>query len=100
MSLAIDIDLVTDVLLADGWHHVENDSFEIDAYEFLQTWFNEVEKSQSRLLGGQEALVPSRGFFFSELHGGEDVATYGPITSIIALRARQRTEAEERERKK
>jgi hypothetical protein len=38
MSLAIDIDKVSDVLLADGWHHVEfakgKSSFVIDAYDF------------------------------------------------------------------
>ena len=38
MSLAIDIDKVSDVLLADGWHHVEfakgKRSFVIDAYDF------------------------------------------------------------------
>ena len=40
MSLAIDIDKVSDVLLADGWHHVEfakgKSSFVIDAYDFLE----------------------------------------------------------------
>jgi hypothetical protein len=40
MSLAIDIDKVSHVLLADGWHHVEfakgRISFVIDAYDFLE----------------------------------------------------------------
>jgi len=35
MSLAIDIDKVATVLLADGWHTVEDDSFDIDAYEYV-----------------------------------------------------------------
>ena len=34
MSLAIDIDTVTDVLLADGWHKVKSASFDTDSYEF------------------------------------------------------------------
>ena len=34
MSLWIDLNRVTTVLLADGWHHVTNDSFDLDAYEF------------------------------------------------------------------
>jgi hypothetical protein len=36
MSLAIDIDQVTGVLLADGWHDVVDVSFEIDSYEYLR----------------------------------------------------------------
>ena len=40
MSLAIDIEKVSDVLLADGWHHVEfargKSTFFIDAYDFLE----------------------------------------------------------------
>jgi hypothetical protein len=34
MSLAIDVDTVEMVLLADGWHEVAEASFDIDAYEY------------------------------------------------------------------
>lgn len=34
-SLAIDPDDVTEVLLADGWHEVDKDSFDLDAYEYI-----------------------------------------------------------------
>jgi hypothetical protein len=40
MSLSIDIDRVSDVLLADGWHRVifqnGESTFLIDAYEYIQ----------------------------------------------------------------
>jgi hypothetical protein len=52
MSLAIDIDKVSDVLLADGWHHVEfakgQSTFVIDAYEFLE--HREKEGTRSSML--------------------------------------------------
>lgn len=35
MSLAIDVDTITDVLLGDGWHKVAGQSFDLDAYEFM-----------------------------------------------------------------
>ena len=36
MSLAINIDKVTAVLLPDGWHKVVNESFDIDCFEYIQ----------------------------------------------------------------
>ena len=35
MSLAINTDLVKAVLLADGWHEVADNSFDLDSYEYL-----------------------------------------------------------------
>ena len=35
MSLAIDVDNITHVLLADGWHEVHDASFGTDSYEFV-----------------------------------------------------------------
>ncbi len=64
MSIAIDIDQVSDVLLADGWHHVEfakgKSTFVIDAYEFLE----HREKGRDPLVhvgGGLVAGVTSTG---------------------------------------
>jgi hypothetical protein len=60
MSLAIDVDRVAAVLLADGWHTVSNDSFELDAYEYLQHDDEDVgtpggqRQTIMRLGGGQE----------------------------------------------
>jgi hypothetical protein len=35
VSLAIDVDHVTEVLLADGWHIVAEQSFTLDSYEYI-----------------------------------------------------------------
>jgi hypothetical protein len=37
MSLAIDPESVTAVLLADGWHNVNTSTFTIGTYEFVST---------------------------------------------------------------
>jgi hypothetical protein len=91
MSLAINVDHVTDVLLADGWHpcdpmdysqDVGDDgavsSFDLDAYEYLDV------DDSALLPGGREDLVPATGFTFYE--DGQRIC--GPITSIIAVRTR------------
>lgn len=80
MSLYINADMVTEVLLADGWHTVADDSFTIDAYEFH--W-----NDQLLLRGGQVDGVPSTGFAFTDEHKG-DVIT-GPLTSVLAVRTRR-----------
>jgi hypothetical protein len=78
MSLAIDIDDVTEVLLADGWHTVANTSFDIDSYEFVS------QDGRGVLLGGgREPLIPSRGFRFADADGG---CLTGPLSSILALK--------------
>lgn len=75
MSLAIETSKVTAVLLADGWHEVDRDSFDLDSYEFTDG---------SRLLlgGGMCAGVPATGFSFNDRIG---VTISGPLTSILAL---------------
>lgn len=76
MSLAIDVDRVSDVLLADGWHTVANNSFAIDSYEFL--WNGDL-----MLGGGQDKLVPAAGFSFTDTQLG---TISGPLTSVLAVR--------------
>lgn len=76
MSLAIEVDEVAGVLLADGWHVVDDDSFDLDSYEFLH---GEVPLH----LGGQSGICAT-GFAFKE--GGDVVL--GPLTSILAVRCR------------
>lgn len=109
MSLMIDIDNVTAVLLADGWHQVHGDSFDLDAYEYIQApkpyepsldvdrrgraaWESQVE---TLLGGGREQLVPATGFSFHERVGGPTniVCISGPLTSILAVRTRVRRQA-------
>lgn len=74
MSLAIDVDKVSAVLLADGWHEVTGASFDIDSYEFLH---------QDVLLhGGGSSGVCAAGFVFTS----GDITMYGPLTAILAVR--------------
>lgn len=60
MSLLIEIDKVTEVLLADGWHVVDWNapgkvsSFEIDAYEFLRYRADENHRDHVTAVGGGE----------------------------------------------
>lgn len=87
MSLAIDIDKVSEVLLLDGWHRVALNkdgvsTFDLDSYEYVQHRANS--KDPLILLhGGVEPLVPATGFNFVEAGGA---VIYGPVTSVLALR--------------
>lgn len=79
MSLAIDVDLVDAVLLADGWHPVNKASFTLDAYEYR-------EGSINLLGGGQCAQITSVGFTFLErLDSGSIARVFGPLTSVLAV---------------
>ena len=72
------IDKVSAVLLADGWHELKDNSFEIDAYEFLD--------SNNLILGGGTAEgVTSTGAGWTEVNGQE---VYCPLTSILAVKYR------------
>ena len=79
MSLAIDIDEVSEVLLADGWHAVLDESFYVDAYEIL----GDTRPSKMRVDYSHGA-----GFAFKETlpKSGEVVWTKGPMESVIAMR--------------
>ena len=87
MSLAIDVDAVTAVLLADGWHPVHEQSFDVDSYEFVGPHPDQ-DHNFVLLAGGQENLIPARGFSFYEAREdlGQIVAIYGPLTAILAVR--------------
>jgi hypothetical protein len=77
MSLDIETDTVIAVLLADGWHHVEQTSFEVGPYQY-----------------GREAATGhdgSWGFEACEWLTNTDLITLsGPLTSILAVRTRDR----------
>ena len=77
MSLAIDIDNVTAVLLADGWHKVARESFDMDAFEFVH--------EERTVHGGGECGVSATGFSFWT---PDDDLVSGPVTSIVAVRYR------------
>ena len=95
MSLAIEVDDITDVLLADGWHTIHDASFGIDSYEFM--WREGVGDSPI-LEGGQEKHaaaaghrgstsrehIAAAGFSFTE----GDHVLYGPLTSVLAVKVK------------
>jgi hypothetical protein len=61
MSLAIAIDRVADVLLADGWHKVADRSFDLDAYEYREGADESGEEDVWVVRGVVVAGVPSTG---------------------------------------
>jgi hypothetical protein len=93
MSLTIDVDNITHVLLADGWHEVHDASFGTDSYEFTQ---REGSGDSPTLEGGEDKHIPAaghrgstsrehiaaEGFSFTE---GDHVLC-GPLTSVFAVR--------------
>lgn len=82
MSLAIDVDRVHRVLLADGWHTVDDWSFTLDAYEYL--WYaNGPGRDPIVLHGGGQVGVCATGFCFTDEEGGR---ISGPLTAILAIR--------------
>ena len=95
MSLAIEVDDITHVLLADGWHTVHDASFGIDSYEFMS---REGMGDSPMLGGGQEKHIAAAGhrgstsrehiaaagFSFTE---GDHVLC-GPLTSVLAVKVK------------
>lgn len=80
MSLAIDVDKVTAVLLPDGeWYDVEGNSFDLDAYEFKH--------EGTSIHGGGQGGVSATGFVFKVRNRG---VMYGPLTAIVAVRVGER----------
>lgn len=85
MSLAIDLDRVTHVLLADGWHEVTDESFIVAPYEFGQTVSTGTEEPTFVvLLGADNSGIQSIGFAFTEARTGSLMS--GPLTSVLAVR--------------
>ena len=89
MSLAIDIEKVSDVLLADGWHHVEfakgKSTFVIDAYDFLEHR-EEGREPLIHVSGGTVAGVPSTGAGWLEHESGKSYVVTCPLTAILAVK--------------
>jgi hypothetical protein len=86
MSLAIDVDRVSAVLLADGWHEVAAGSFTLDSYEYVW-WPSEQARARGDfdlLHGGGRSGVCATGF---QLTSGDDLIA-GPLTAILAVRIR------------
>lgn len=97
MSLEIDVEKVSEVLLADGWHKVSavgdgRSSFGFDVYEFNEAAphkNHEHEKSDSQQNSeppakeGQEQANGRNGARWTESDGSR---VFCPLTSILALK--------------
>ena len=95
MSLMIDVDKVSHVLLADGWHEVHDSSFTLDAYEYV--WANDVQKKHGDfdlMHGGGKSGVCATGFTFHEVWneavGGEGRDQDGVWTADVNPRRPRR----------
>lgn len=87
MSLSIDTDKVTHVLLTDGiWHKVIGKTFDLDSYEYL-------DRGHCILQGGMVEGVVSTGFTFRE---DEDTVISGPLTALHAVRTAEPLPAKKR----
>lgn len=90
MSLAINVDNVVSVLLADGWHAVANASFNLDSYEYI--WWsphaNHTRDDPDVLHGGGQSGVCATGFSFEE-NDAPGHRCSGPLTAILAVHHRR-----------
>jgi hypothetical protein len=80
MSLAVDVDKVTMVLLNDGWHRVVNESFTIDAYEYRQS---------------DEGVVPAPSIGATWL-GSDETRIYCSLAAVLAVRTGEATDQRKR----
>jgi len=94
MSLAININRIKRILLADGWHKVIKDTFFIDSYEFVEEWIAEQEgkpyATNAVFNGGQDKMITSTGACWTEDNISNDAddderEMYCPLTSILAI---------------
>jgi hypothetical protein len=86
MSLAIEVDYVTGVLLRDGWHEVLENSFTIDAYEYVHSEAGSTLFERELLVkGGKVKGVSATGAAWTE-PGGSCVAC--PFPAILAVKYR------------
>ncbi|MDP8932014.1 MAG: hypothetical protein M3O70_26460 [Actinomycetota bacterium] len=87
MGLAINVDRVVSVLLADGWHEVaprnpddSRSSFIIDAYEYVTPHIRQEDDAPAVWQNDDP------GFAFAEADGKHWIV--GPLTAIMAIRYR------------
>ncbi len=83
MSLAIEVDDVTDVLL-DQWYEVFDGSFALDSYEFI--WGEHSDGKVNLMHAGGASGVCATGFYFKTPSENGPVAMAGPLTAIKAVR--------------
>jgi hypothetical protein len=82
MSLKIEIETIKQVLLSDGWHTVERNSFNIGGYDF----YEKLPKNSIDSPLCYSSPDDDAGFEFDELVDKSMVTTVGKMSSIIAVR--------------
>lgn len=89
MSLRINTDHVAAVLLADGWHKVKGTTFNLDAYEYVDS-----DGKHPLLRGGAEktAGIPATGATWQEPNGDEIAC---PLTAVLAVKLQKKGSAPE-----
>lgn len=94
----IDVAKVTSVLLADGWHEVEAETFTLGDYEFVfQPGGREQLREPVKWHESGASGICATGFHFREFQP-EDGSVYqreaswicGPLTSVLAVRVNGR----------
>lgn len=83
MSLWIDIDKITQVLIGNEWHEVEPETFDLDSYEYMG---GEHYGDDHCLHGGGNSGVCATGFTFQP-KGHSTSRICGPLTAIQAVRS-------------
>lgn len=81
MSLRIDVDDVEAVLIAGRWYEVLNQSFDLDAYEFM-------EDRNLIFTGGDVDTLSSTGYYFITGTSVKPFTLKGPVTAIQAVRTK------------
>jgi hypothetical protein len=82
MSLAINIDEITDVMIGNTWHAIEPDTFDLDSYEYMG---GKHYGDDYLLHGGGDRGICSLGFCFTPRGFGK-ARICGPLTAIQAVR--------------
>ena len=91
MSLAIDVDTIQAVLLADGWHTVHDASFTLDAYEYrwsgrpsVKVQDLENERDARLLREGGDSGSSSSGFALPPTRVARRLLA--PLSAVLAVR--------------
>jgi hypothetical protein len=101
LSLEIDVEKISEVLLADGWHKVSavgdgRSSFGLDVYQFQESPSQEMPAPQpdagQQTKAGQEHEASRSGARWTESDGSR---VFCPVTSILAVKyaGQQKTES-------
>jgi hypothetical protein len=92
VSLEIDVEKISEVLLADGWHKVSpvgdgRSSFGLDVYEFQESHSQEKpeprQNADPQAKAGQEQSASRSGARWTESDGSR---VFCPVTSILAVK--------------